>query len=73
MKDAFSKVYARFSCDRTQASSFAYETGFVRPRSAGAEDGPIPIGRRLTMRAPQHMISCEGGWLFFGKTSSPSW
>jgi DNA-binding NarL/FixJ family response regulator len=33
--------------DRTQASSFAYETGFVRPGSAGgAEEGPIPIARR---------------------------
>ena len=33
--------------DRTQASSFAYETGFVRPGKAdGAEEGPIPIYRR---------------------------
>jgi DNA-binding CsgD family transcriptional regulator len=32
--------------DRTQASSFAYETGFVRPGSADAEEGPIPIDRR---------------------------
>lgn len=32
--------------DRTQASSFAYETGFVRPGSAGGEQDPIPIARR---------------------------
>jgi DNA-binding NarL/FixJ family response regulator len=32
--------------DRAQASSFAYETGFVRPGSAVAEKGPIPIARR---------------------------
>jgi DNA-binding CsgD family transcriptional regulator len=32
--------------DRTQASSFAYETGFVRPRQAQGEEGPIPIARR---------------------------
>jgi DNA-binding CsgD family transcriptional regulator len=33
--------------DRTQASSFAYETGFVRPGKAdGAREGPIPIHRR---------------------------
>jgi DNA-binding CsgD family transcriptional regulator len=33
--------------DRTQASSFAYETGFVRPGKVdGAEEGPIPISRR---------------------------
>ena len=32
--------------DRTQASSFAYETGFVRPGSAGGEEDPIPIARR---------------------------
>jgi DNA-binding CsgD family transcriptional regulator len=32
--------------DRTQASSFAYETGFVRPGSAGGVADPIPIARR---------------------------
>jgi len=32
--------------DRTQASSFAYETGFVRPRSVDGEEHPIPISRR---------------------------
>jgi DNA-binding CsgD family transcriptional regulator len=32
--------------DRTQASSFAYETGFVRPGSAGGAEDPIPIARR---------------------------
>jgi DNA-binding CsgD family transcriptional regulator len=32
--------------DRTQASSFAYETGFVRPGSASTDEGPIPISRR---------------------------
>jgi DNA-binding CsgD family transcriptional regulator len=32
--------------DRTQASSFAYETGFIRPGSAGGAEDPIPIARR---------------------------
>jgi len=32
--------------DRTQASSLAYEIGFVRPGSAVDENGPIPIARR---------------------------
>jgi DNA-binding CsgD family transcriptional regulator len=33
--------------DRTQASSFAYETGFVRPGTAdGAGEDPIPIHKR---------------------------
>ena len=32
--------------DRTQATSFAYETGFVLPQRAEGEGGPIPIARR---------------------------
>jgi DNA-binding CsgD family transcriptional regulator len=44
VKSLLSKLGLR---DRTQASSFAYEIGFVRPGKAdGAEEGPIPIHRR---------------------------
>jgi DNA-binding CsgD family transcriptional regulator len=32
--------------NRTQASSFAYETGFVKPGEADAAENPIPISRR---------------------------
>jgi hypothetical protein len=32
--------------DRTQAASFAYETGFVTPRAEAVDEGPIPIARR---------------------------
>jgi hypothetical protein len=31
---------------RTQAASFAYETGFVTPRAEVVEEGVIPIARR---------------------------
>lgn len=43
VKSLLSKLGLR---DRTQASSFAYETGFVRPSSDGREQAPIPIARR---------------------------
>jgi DNA-binding CsgD family transcriptional regulator len=43
VKSLLSKLGLR---DRTQASSFAYETGFVRPGSDSAERAPIPIARR---------------------------
>lgn len=32
--------------DRTQASSFAYETGFVTPRGVRGEKDPIQLSRR---------------------------
>jgi DNA-binding CsgD family transcriptional regulator len=43
VKSVLAKLALR---DRTQASSFAYETGFVRPGSAVTENGPIPIAQR---------------------------
>jgi DNA-binding CsgD family transcriptional regulator len=43
VKSLLSKLGLR---DRTQASSFAYETGFVRPGSDSREQAPIPIARR---------------------------
>jgi DNA-binding NarL/FixJ family response regulator len=43
VKSLLSKLGLR---DRTQASSFAYETGFVRPGSDSREQAPIPLARR---------------------------
>ena len=43
VKSLLSKLGLR---DRTQASSFAYETGFVRPVSDSGEQAPIPLARR---------------------------
>jgi DNA-binding NarL/FixJ family response regulator len=43
VKSLLSKLGLR---DRTQASSFAYETGFVRPGTDSADRAPIPIARR---------------------------
>lgn len=43
VKSVLAKLGVR---DRTQASSFAYETGFVRPGSADGAEEPISIARR---------------------------
>jgi DNA-binding CsgD family transcriptional regulator len=47
VKSLLSKLGLR---DRTQASSFAYETGFVRPVCDSGERAPIPLARRRVSR-----------------------
>ena len=47
VKTHVKSVLAKLSLrDRTQASSFAYETGFVTPRGVRGEQDPIPLSRR---------------------------